>query len=239
MNSENKFKTLITSPEISDEALLNLKSMGIKVRFSCENPNVLAPLRYHTDMQITSLGNGKMVCAPELHSYYAGLLKNTNTEILAGNTVLTSNYPGDIAYNIIVAENSAIHNLKYTDPVILENIGNRTKINVSQGYCACTLCMLNENAFITSDRGIHATLIRTGVDVLLIDDSAVLLNGFDHGFFGGSSVMLSSNLLAVNGNIKKHTDCKKITEFCSGHGVEVQSLSDGDVTDIGSFILCQ
>ena len=42
--------------------------------------------------------------------YYQKLLIGYNCEILAGNTVLSCNYPGDIAYNIIVAENFAIHN---------------------------------------------------------------------------------------------------------------------------------
>ncbi len=235
MNFKNKIKTLITSPQISPEALKSLEHMGINVYFSCCNPNVLPPLSHHTDMQIANVG-GKLVCAPECYEYYLKLLKNENTEILVGNTVLTSNYPGDIAYNIIIAGNLAIHNFNHTDSVVLNNLGGRKRINVSQGYTACTLCMLSENAFITSDNGIYKALNKYGADVLLTNDSLIRLDGFDHGFFGGSSVMISDDVLAVNGDISKHPDCEKIIDFCENHGVEIVSLSSEVITDIGSFI---
>ena len=239
MNFENKIKTLITSPQISADALDSLRNMGVEVLFSCESPNVLPPLKYHADMQITGVGSGKMICAPECYDYYCNILKNKDIKILAGDTILTSNYPGDIAYNIIVDEKFAIHNFRHTDSVILQNLGERKKINVSQGYTACTLCVVGENAFITSDRGIYSVLLGNGADVLLTNDNCIRLEGFDHGFFGGASVMLSPGVMAVNGCLESHPDYIAISSFCKAHGVDIISLSSDIITDIGSFISCE
>lgn len=231
-----KINTVIASPDISRDSIRYLNNMNINVIFSCENNNVLRSLRYHADMQISFVEPGKAVCAPECYQYYKSALMNCDCEIMAGDTILSCNYPGDIAYNIIVAEKTAIHNFRYTDPKILNFISSKKCVNVSQGYTACTLCMINENAFITSDRGIKRTLVGLGADVLLIDDSQIRLKGFEHGFFGGASVMLSENILAVNGNVMNLSDGCAVCNFCAGYGVDVISLSDEYVTDVGSII---
>ena len=51
--------------------------------------------------------------------------------------------------------------------------------------------------------------------------------------------MLNESTLAVNGDIKTHSDCEKILDFCLNHGVSVVSLSKGNIVDIGSVISLQ
>lgn len=237
MNHKNFSESVIVSPDIYPCSAENLKSMGIEVLFSCENKNVSQYLRYHADMQIASISHDTFVAAPECFDYYEELLKNKNVNVLKGNTYLSCNYPADIAYNIIVTENCAIHNFKYTDSVLKSHLNTKKLINVSQGYTACTLRVISENAFITSDRGLYKILKQNKSDVLLINDDSILLPGFDHGFFGGSSVMLSADLLAVNGRVEEHPDYDNIKAFCLNYGVELLSLSNSPVMDIGSFIL--
>jgi 2-hydroxy-3-keto-5-methylthiopentenyl-1-phosphate phosphatase len=43
-------------------------------------------------------------------------------------------------------------------------------------------------------------------------------------------------MLAVNGNIKLHPDFEKIIEFCKKYDVEVVSLNNGEIVDVGSII---
>jgi len=230
------YKGVIVSPDIYPDSVKNLKSLGFDVLYSCKNKNVSLPLVYHADMQIAKISDELYVSAPECYEYYADILKVKNKNLICGNTYLSCNYPMDIAYNIVITKTKAIHNFKHTDFEIKNNILNKKKINVSQGYTACTLCALSDEAFITSDAGICKTLNSNGCDVLLIDDSSILLPGFDHGFFGGSSVMISKDLLAVNGKIEAHTDYNNIKSFCLNYGIYLTSLSNDPIMDIGSFI---
>ncbi len=237
MNDSKSFsKAVICSPDIYPESVKALQSFGIGVLFSCKNQNVMPPLMYHADMQIVKTGSDSFICAPECYDYYSCLLTDYNAYLTCGNTYLSCNYPGDIAYNIIITQTHAIHNFKYTDSVLKGDILGKNLINVSQGYTACTLCALSDTAFVTSDMGLYNTLTQNMLDVLLIDDSSILLPGFDHGFFGGATLMLSSDTLAVNGNISKHPDYDKIKSFCLNYGIGLVSLSDKAIMDIGSFI---
>ncbi|MBR3933428.1 MAG: hypothetical protein IKJ68_05930 [Clostridia bacterium] len=236
MNNKIELSGLIVSPDIYPDSVEKLKFLGFDILFSCKNYSVSHPLMYHADMQITRISDDFYVCAPECFEYYTDILKKYNKTIIRGNTYLSCNYPSDIAYNIIITESLAIHNFKYTDSAVKSNIINKNLINVSQGYTACTLCPVSGKAFITSDAGIYKKLNSIGYDVLLIDDSKIVLPGFDHGFFGGSSVMLSNDLLAVNGKVEDHPNYNNIKSFCLNYGINLLSLCDKPIMDIGSFI---
>ena len=71
--------------------------------------------------------------------------------------------------------------------------------------------------------------------MLTVDDSKVKLPDFEHGFIGGATGLLDKNTLAVNGDIHRHGDCKRIIDFCGSYGVKVVSLNGGEITDIGSI----
>ena len=237
MESYDLPRAVICSPDIYPDSVKTLESMGIKVLFSCKNQNVMTPLMYHADMQIVKTGASSYVCAPECYDYYRNLLKDYSVTITCGNTYLSCNYPGDIAYNIIITEKLAVHNFNYTDSSVKNSLNDKNIIDVSQGYTSCTLCLLTDSDFITSDMGIYKSLRYNHCDVLLIDDTSVLLPGFDHGFIGGSTFMLSHDTLAVNGDILSHSDCKKIISFCNEKGIRLISLCDKSIMDIGSFVI--
>jgi len=229
-------KAVILSSDIYPESENTLTNLGIEVIYSFENKNVHPALSKHVDMQIVSLTDNKIICAPETFGYYSHALKKFPVKLIKGDTYLSSNYPGDIAYNITVTEKCAVHNFKHTDRALMENIGNVDWVDVSQGYCGCTLCKIADDAFITADRGVGKALKEKGYDVLLISGKDILLPGFNEGFIGGSTFMISPNVLCVNGNIKKCPDFGIIVDFCSKYDVEILSLSDNLIMDIGSGI---
>lgn len=233
---KEKLTGVVVSPDIYHDSESVLKSFGLDIVYSFMNCVVSLPLVYHSDMQLVRLSEDVYVSSPECYDYYNDRLKKYNKKIICGNTYLSCNYPGDIAYNIIINNNLAIHNFKFTDSVLKEKIIHKKCINVSQGYTACTVCSLNEKAFITSDKGVYNTLLNNLCDVLLIDDSQILLPGYDHGFIGGASVMLSEDILAVNGKIEGHIDYDNIKAFCANYKIDVMSLSCNQIMDIGSFV---
>jgi len=239
MNVKNKSqaKYVITSQDIYAESVSTLQGLGFEVYSSFNNTNVSTPVSKHVDMQLVHLGNNQYLCAPECYEYYYELFDKTGFNLIKGETFLSSNYPCDIAYNIIVTEKYAVHNFKHTDSQLAQYIKNRAWINVSQGYTACSVCRVNDSAFITADEGIYKALASYNLDVLKISTGSVLLPGYDTGFFGGACFRISTNTLAINGNIEYHCDCDKIISFCKSFNVDVLSLSDNPIMDIGSAVV--
>ncbi len=230
------YKAIIVSDDIYPQSIQKLESLGIKVFSSHENLSVSKPLSKHADMQIVKISDKTYICAPECYEYYKKIFKNFSCNLICGNTYLSSNYPCDIAYNIVVGEKYAVHNFKYTDITVKENLNKKTLINVSQGYCACNICALPNDSFISADAGVIKALSEYDVSFLQISQGNILLPGFDYGFFGGASFMIGNNTLAINGNIHTHPDFNAITEFCTKQNINVISLSTDKIMDIGSAI---
>ena len=57
-----------------------------------------------------------------------------------------------------------------------------------------------------------------------------------YGFIGGASGLFDEGMLVFNGNIKTHPDYNNIKYFCTNHHVNIYSLHDGELEDIGSVI---
>ena len=234
--NRNFYKAVIVSDDLYPESKRFIESLGIEIIPSFCNKNVSEPLWNHTDMQIVKIGD-IYVCAPECYEYYRKKLKKFNVKLIKGDTELSSNYPCDIAYNITVTEKIAVHNFKYTDNVIKEVLSDIECIDVSQGYNKCSICLVSDSKFITSDNGLLYSLTENGCDVLYITPGSILLPGFDYGFIGGASFEIGENILAFNGNVDNHPDSSLIKNFCQSAGVELISLSEQSLMDIGSAVV--
>ena len=228
---------IIVSEDIYTESTKELKRLGYNLVFSYNNKAVNSYLSKHVDMQLVKTNENTLVSSPECFEYYNDVLASNHIRLVKGESSLSRNYPGDIAYNVSVGKDNAIHNFKYTDSVVKETLGDKCFINVSQGYTSCTLCRINDTAYITSDAGIYNTLANYKINVLQISAGNILLPGFDYGFIGGAMFYINKVTLAVNGNINYHPDSEKIISFCKQYNVDVVSLSDNPIMDIGSAIL--
>ena len=229
-------KALIVSDELFSSSKEQLAEFGFNLISTFVNNNVNPYLSRHADMQIVHIADRTYVCSPDCYDYYKQQLKNYYVNLLPGYTYLSCNYPEDIAYNIIITEKFAIHNFKYTDSLVCDLISGKSKINVSQGYSGCSVCKIASDVFITSDCGIAKALNKAECSVLQISHGNIILDGFNEGFIGGASFLISDKLLAVNGNLKLHPDYELVNSFCLSHGVEIISLSDNNITDIGSAV---
>ncbi len=223
--------SVLVDYRINPQAERALNTLGIKVYKTIKNNNLYDAVAGHADMSIFHLSGNRFISAPEMAQYYT---KIPGIDVICGHATVTNKYPGDIAYNAAKVGKWLIHNFKYTDKLVAESSVNH--INVSQGYSKCSVGIVNENAIITSEVGIIRAAKAKGLDTLLINDSKIKLPGVSHGFFGGSSGLIAPDILAVNGNINSHPDCKVITDFCKKCGVSIISLHDGDIEDIGSII---
>lgn len=233
---DRQVKYVITDYRISKDSLITLEELGIKTVLSCAVTALYDAVTGHPDMQIHHLSGNKFVTAPEAYEHFCKAMPDA--DIIKGSKRLNNKYPDDIAYNAAAFGDYLICNSACTAIEILETykVSNRTILNANQGYAKCSICVVSENAIITADDGIYKTAAEHGIDVLKIHEGHIKLKGLNYGFIGGSTGLISKNILAVNGNIKTHPDCDLIRDFCKQHGVNIISLNNGEIEDIGSII---
>lgn len=212
-----------------------LKEMNIDVRFTSKFPVLYDAVNGHPDMVFCRVDENIFVCEPTLYDYYKAMFPTLN--IIKGETRITGTYPYDIAYNTARVGDYAICNMEYTDKKILEYLdkNNIKIINVKQGYSKCSICVVDDNSIITSDKGI-AKKSSEYLNVLLIKEGNIILPGVSSGFIGGCSGKLADDILAVCGNLKYHSDYNAISDFCNKCGVNIVSLSDEQLFDVGTII---
>lgn len=169
------------------------------------------PVSSHPDMTILPVGD-VFVCCPESYEYYKEFL---GERLISGKTALSSHYPNDIAYNVLIYKNKAFGKKDYIDSVVLKELKKRDieLVNVNQGYAKCS-CAMCSNGVITADGSIFEALRKNGINSLKITPGYVKLTGYDYGFIGGASGVIDGKLTFF-GDVSKHPDFLKIKEFCN------------------------
>ena len=119
-----------------------LKKMGYKLFEINYNNNLYYEISSHVDIHCCKIDKF-IITSPNI---------NYPNSII-GNTVLKSNYPFDIAYNVCIINKYAIHNFNYTDSKIIELLENLNykKIHINQGYSKCSIAVIDENSAIVTD----------------------------------------------------------------------------------------
>lgn len=235
---QKQVKLMLVDGRTPEKILNKLASLNIEVILteSCKGLN--PSISYHPDIQLHPLGNEKIVVSPNSYPDIKKKLSKYGFNLIQGASLLKSNYPEDIAYNIARIGNYCFHKLKHTDTVIKKHLEAEGVlfINVNQGYSKCSTAVVNKTAIITSDKSIHKAAIKNGIDTLLIEPGYIKLEGQNYGFIGGCTGLIAPNVLAVTGSLKYHPDYERILQFLSKYKVEPVWLSDEIPIDLGSLI---
>lgn len=198
-------------------------------------------MRRHADLSFCYLGSGVAVCAPEAYVYYSEKLAPWGIRLIKGDKSVGSNYPYDAAYNVAIVGKKLFCKAGLTDSVLLtkaEALGYEI-INIRQGYAKCSVCPVDENSAISADMSFYKAAVKKGVDVLSITNGNISLEGFENGFFGGSTYCAQKGVVGAKGDMKTLPEYEKIKEFLNKRGIDI-AQGDGAVTDFGSFIpLCE
>lgn len=218
------------------ELVNRVEELGIKVLSSENLSKLLIFEQYHTDLQFLHYNKDTVFVLKECTSRKENLKKYFPNVIEISKNI-DKDYPNNVMLNCVVLNDKLICNTKtIADEVLQMAIKDNLKIiNVNQGYTKCSTCIVNENAIITSDKSIYKSC-RNEMDVLLIRQGYIKLSGTDYGFIGGSSFKYNRNTLVFTGNIKLHPDYESIKSFVENHNVELFSLTENTMIDIGSII---
>ena len=221
-----------------DSIKLELKKRDIKLILTEKCTELYDAISYHPDVLIHHLGGKDIIAAPNTPYSIISDLESNEFNVIKGRKKVGAKYPEDIAYNVARIGKNAVCNIKYTDEYLLDSLKDRgvNIIDTNQGYSKCSVCIVAEDALIVSDEGIYNTLSKYNFDILKIRSGFIELKGVNYGFIGGASGFVSNDTLAFSGNVTKHPDYKKIMEFATRHGVNIISLSQNTMSDIGTFI---
>lgn len=147
-------------------------------------------------------------------------------------------FPEDCRLNALSAGGKVFCREESLSESVLEFIrGNSlTTVKVKQGYPACSVLKLNESHCVTSDPGMARSLRKEGIDTLLVTQGAIALPPYEYGFIGGASFVHGGTVYFF-GNIESHPDGKAIINYIKEQNLEVVSLSDGALTDLGGALV--
>lgn len=207
-----------------------LKAKGYSFIETTPNPNLDPRIDDHPDLSLFKLDEKTLVVDREVFPYYEEKLKGFS--LIKGEAV-SKKYPKDALYNIVRFKNFYIHN-DFTEKNIKKyfeenKIGH---LKVKQGYTRCSLIPLS-NLLITSDYGIYKAL-KDEIDIRLVANDKVELDGFDQGFLGGTCGLIGNKLI-FTGDIRKHKAYTDIKEICQSQNIEI-IIPNSKLIDLGSII---
>lgn len=177
-----------------------------------------------------------LIVAPNLPEEYFSLLDRYGIKYRKGKTAVGKAYPQTSPYNAVVTSKYLIHNLKFTDAVLLKACEGLTQIHVNQGYTRCNLLALNENLFIASDKGICNTLLDHSLRCHYFPPDEIRLEGFPNGFLGGACGIWDQKLF-ICGSLRHHSRGNAFRNIVEAEGFEIIELLDEPLKDVGSIFL--
>ncbi|MBS6719905.1 MAG: hypothetical protein KH219_01540 [Peptoniphilus harei] len=224
-------KYVIVAENFPEEAAEKLKAYGKVVR-TLANKKLLRGLDTHTDILVHPLPNGDLVVDRDNLEYYKNIFPDK--KVIPSNSILEKEYPRDVALNAFTFKNYFIHNLKYTDEVILDYYKNSgyEMINIKQGYAKCS-CLVTSDFIITSDGGIYESL-RDFIPIYKINHGEIKLENFNYGFIGGASGVLDKKIF-FTGDLYHHSSHEEILKIIKKYNYEIEILSKDPIEDYGTI----
>lgn len=193
------------------------------------------PEQQHADMQVLLINDSLFI----LNECLSLAEKLSNKNLCFCGNYAGNKYPENILLNFLFIGNTLYGKLSAIDKNLLDycSENNIKTVNVNQGYARCATLVLNNKAAITSDVSIEKALRTNGVEVLVISQGNIALDGYNYGFIGGASGKIDRNTIVFFGNITRHPDFDLIKAFCNKHNTEIKILCNNiPVTDIGGIV---
>ena len=190
----------------------------------------------HPDLVI-SIIDDTLIIDKNAHVDIFNQLDVLGVPYVLGNSKLSAIYPQDIAYNAVITKDFLIHNLNYTNPLLILHSAYTKKklIKVKQGYTKCSTVVVDDNTVITADQGIYKA-VKDWMKVLVIQPGHVLLGEDFNGFLGGASAGFE-DMIVFHGDLSKHPDFLRIAEFLEVSHKGLLYFKDFPLTDIGSVLI--
>lgn len=228
-------KSVLTDFRISEIEKENLYKLGFETILVPPSSTLYEAVCGHPDMLLHIADITNIVVHRNMASSFINELTASGFRVLLSDESLGASYPFDIRLNGLNIGNIFLHNLKYTDAALMKMVKNKKLINVKQGYTKCSAAIVNEQAVITSDKGIYNSLVPEGIDVLLLPPGHIELPGLNYGFIGGCCGLLEEGTMAFYGDLNEYIYGKEVLHFLKKHDVKPVFLRKAPLIDRGSL----
>ena len=229
--------TAIIDYRTSEEEKVELKRLGLDIMLCPPCPELYTSISGHPDMQLVLINYNTVVIHKNINDMFCTQLKNRNITVYKSHSKLSQNYPHDIILNSLVLGDIFVHNLKYSDHILLDLVKEKKLVNVNQGYTKCSIAIVNEKAIITSDQSILKAMQNTLIDILYVPPGDIELSGLEYGFIGGTCGLIKEGYLAFFGDLNQYIYGKSILQFLKKHNVLPIYLKEGRLIDRGSILI--
>lgn len=228
----------LAGQSLSEKCRKSLSDMGFEVVILPPFSRLGEWVDTHADLMLFQT-DGKIFMYRELIDMLPPLISSLESRgyaVVSVDTPPSGKYPDDIALNwlrvgrYIFCKKSHVARevSEYTEKM------GYTVVNVNQGYARCNACPVSDSGIITADPSLLRAASNVGVDTLSVSAGNVELSCYEYGFIGGACGVFEDKVY-FSGDIYSHPDGKKIVEFCRARGIEVFSLSDEPLRDVGSI----
>lgn len=211
-----------------------LLSSGVDVISVPASPRLPFPTCSHADMLMFKADDNTWIMEKETYEKLHFIPPNIQIITDTFDAEHDLEYPYDIRFNAALIAGFLFCREKYISPLIIKNTKAKI-VDVKQGYAKCSMCMVDDHAFITSDPSLKKAGDKCGLDVLLISPGHIRLDGYNYGFIGGASALLDKNLFFF-GNIRLHPDYPKIHDFIYKRNIREIILSQSTLYDYGGML---
>ena len=219
---------------LSDKAVKTLSDYGEPLAFDAQQFIKFPALVGHPDL-FCCMGLQKPIIAPNTPRYVINKLKSKNIDFQFGKTLVGDSKETISAYNVAVGSSLVIHNKRYTDPVIMQNLQDKIFIHVNQSFTRCSTMVFPEDNFITSDKLIFARLDKMNKNCLYVHPEQIVLPGLNYGLIGGCMGVCGKQVF-VSGSLKKIDDGEKINSWLKNLGYHVVELGSTPLFDGGGLL---
>lgn len=230
-------KKIIIDERMRQIEKAKLEELEYKIIEIKKSDKVYQEISSHVDIFTCKIGE-KIVVEP---SQYVNI--SPMPAVIKGNEEIESQYPYDIKYNVCTIEKRALHNFKYTDSALKEELIKQgfELINTTQGYTNCSIAVIDENSAIVTDKGLYKILKKHNIDVLYLEyepDIKLLDSGKysnRKGFIGGAISRIGDKII-VFGDLNKIDINGKIREFINQKEIQIIDFQGLDVIDYGGMV---
>ena len=231
---EKKVSCVIMS-DIRPQLLQRLNELDIRTLSPARLSGIDGSESHHADMALCSVGNGRFFAASQLDRQTALLLEAEGAELEYTEAPVSAKAP---CLNVCILRNSVILDKRTADPKLIRYLSEcgYKLIHTNQRYAKCSAAVVSGDAVITGDPSIFNSCKENGIDVLKISPGFIELEGYEYGFIGGCCGLLSPDVLAFTGDISLHPDYESIRAFSKNHGVDLFSLTDEILYDVGGIL---
>ena len=228
-------KNVVVDYRITDEEKKVIHNLGYDMLICPQSYELYDAVCGHPDMLMHIVDSNNIIVHRNMPELFILTLKKLGYNVYLSKKALTQTYPHDIILNALNIGDFFVHNLNNTDENLLHHINHKKLLNVKQGYTKCSTAVLNENAVMTSDKGIADVLSKNNTDVLLLPPGDILLPGLNYGFIGGTCGMLSERLMAFYGQLSEYKYGEEVLRFLKKYNIEPVYLRKGKLIDRGSL----